>query len=110
MSRRYRFEPVEVSVRTGPVRTGSLRAQDAGSAGSAGRAPERFRWRGRGYVVCAVVAQWVEALPWWTGASGQRHVWRVEAASRTGTVGVYDLHCMQRGVGHVRWVMGQVFD
>lgn len=93
MSRRYRSEPVEVS---------------RGVEG----APEGFRWRGRRYVVCAVVAQWVEALPWWTGASGQRHVWRVEAASRTGTVGVYDLHRTKRTVSGARerWVMGRVLD
>jgi hypothetical protein len=72
-------------------------------------APAAFRWRGRRYTVGAIVAAWVEALPWWvdqgstqgstqgsrqgsTRGYGQRHVWRVEAAPRTGTFGVYDLY------------------
>jgi hypothetical protein len=56
-------------------------------------APAVFRWRGRRYTVGAVVAAWVEALPWWVDRGyGQRHVWRVEAAPHTGTFGVYDLY------------------
>jgi len=47
-----------------------------------------------------VLASWVEAMPWWrgvlpsTGASGQSHVWRVEAAGCADgaqTPGVYEL-------------------
>ena len=96
MSRRYRSEPIEVA---------------AGEDG----APAAFRWRGRSYAVRVVVATWVEALPWWAGSSrtdrvsGQRHVWRVEAAPRTGTTGVYDLYRTPRGDGW-RWGMGRVLD
>lgn len=67
-------------------------------------APAAFRWRGRGYVVRSVLANWVEAMPWWSGgipplpAGGQSglqghlqsQLWRVEAVGSTG-VGVYDL-------------------
>jgi hypothetical protein len=73
--------------------------------------PAGFRWRGRRYAVRVIVATWVEALPWWRvdGVSGQRHVWRVEAAPRTGTVGVYDLYCTSRG-DRRRWGMARVLD
>ena len=59
-------------------------------------------WRGRLYVVGAVLAQWVEVGAWWrlrdaeglpvaAHATG-RQVWRVEArAGRTSATGVYDL-------------------
>ena len=67
-------------------------------------APAAFRWRGRGYIVRSVLANWVEAMPWWSGgipirtAGGQSHLqghlhsqlWRVEARGVTGA-GVYDL-------------------
>lgn len=61
--------------------------------------PARFRWRRRWYEVRAVLAHWVEATAWWQGSdagsagssSQAREVWRVEAVSRTGTSGVYDL-------------------
>jgi len=60
-------------------------------------APVDFRWRGRRYVVRSVITTWVEAEPWWresllaAGASGQREIWRVEAAERAGSTGVYEL-------------------
>ena len=79
MSRRYRSEPIEAVV---------------GEDG----APVRFRWRGRRYVVRAVMATWVESVPWWPRetrggrGSGQRDAWRVEAAAATGVVGVYELY------------------
>jgi hypothetical protein len=92
MSRRYRSESIEM-----------VTGEDGEPAG--------FRWRGRRYAVRVIVATWVEALPWWRvdGASGQRHVWRVEAAPRTGTVGVYDLYCTSRG-DRRRWGMARVLD
>ena len=72
--------------------------------------PAVFRWRGRRYTVGAIVAAWVEALPWWVDqGSGQRHVWRVEAAPRTGTFGVYDLYrvsCDERR----EWALVRVID
>lgn len=63
-----------------------------------GRAPVEFRWRRRRYEVRAVLAHWVEATAWWQGSrsgsmgsSRTREVWRVEAVSRIGDSGVYDL-------------------
>ena len=95
MSRRYRSEPIEVVARedvTGEDVTG----EDGAPAG--------FRWRGRRYVVRAVMTTWVESVPWWPQGrgesrgrlrggrgSGQQRVWRVEAAAATGAVGVYEL-------------------
>jgi hypothetical protein len=96
MSRRYRSESIEVVV-----------GEDGEPAG--------FRWRGRRYAVHAIVANWVEAVPWWLEttragqASGQRQVWRVEAAPRTGTTGVYDLYRVADGRDG-RWCLGRVID
>ena len=96
MSRRYRSESIEV-------------------AADVNEEPAVFRWRGRRYVVRAIVASWVEAVPWWADqarvdrASGQRHVWRVEAAPRTGTAGVYDLYRITRG-RHRHWGLERVID
>lgn len=85
--------------------------------------PVAFRWRGRRYAVTAVIARWVEALPWWVdGASGQtgdratgplvhqqRQVWRVEAASRSGIAGVYDLGRRRRPTPG-GWILERVLD
>jgi hypothetical protein len=72
--------------------------------------PAAFRWRGRRYAVHAVLARWVEALPWWVDRGyGQRYVWRVEATSRTGTSGVYDLYRVSRGEG-CQWGLERVID
>ena len=74
--------------------------------------PGEFVWRGRRYRVLQVLSHWVEAVPWWVnlrgtghGASLQRTVWRVEATSRAGTTGVYDL-C----VASDRWRLLRVID
>ena len=94
MSRRYRSEPIEVVT---------------GTHGE----PAGFRWRGRRYAVHAVVATWVEALPWWSiRASGQRQVWRVEAVQRsTGAAGVYDLAWTpDREHSHGGWGLERVID
>ncbi len=68
----------------------------------ASESPHQFVWRGRLYVVGAVLAHWVEVGAWWrirdteglpvaAHATG-RQVWRVEArAGRSSTDGVYDL-------------------
>lgn len=81
-------------------------------------APAMFRWRGRRYIVSDVVAAWVEALPWWVGRGdgqeseqrhAQRHVWRVEAAPRTGAFGVYDLYEVPGGDGP-QWALERVLD
>ena len=84
-----------------------------------GGAPIVFRWRGRRYEVRAVVAHWIEAVPWWlagTGTSrmgehggGQVQAWRVEAVSRTGTSGTYDLVMVARAEGYA-WGLRQVID
>jgi hypothetical protein len=69
---------------------------------SAAAGPERFVWRGRLYVVRAVLAHWVEVGAWWLqrdreglptrSDAASRHVWRVAAQSgRSGGEGVYDL-------------------
>ncbi len=96
MSRRYRSELIEVW---------------EGASGE----PVVFRWRGRRYEVRAIVASWVEALPWWVEfvrveqGYGQRHAWRVEAAPRTGTAGVYDLY-RTSGCPRRRWGLARVID
>ncbi|HEV7148450.1 MAG TPA: DUF6504 family protein [Pedococcus sp.] len=63
--------------------------------------PDAFVWRGRLYVVRAVLDQWQERRPWWRDAregrdvladARERRVWRVEASpGRLAGVGVYDL-------------------
>jgi len=82
-----------------PAAVGSVEVTEADDG-----APAVFRWRGRRYTVRVVIANWVEALPWWVDQAGgqrhaRRHVWRVEAASRTGMTGVYDLYRISRGWG-----------
>lgn len=73
--------------------------------------PTSFHWRGRRFDVRHVIAHWVEVGPWWvTAGSGsdtaERDVWRVEAVSRGGTAGVYDL-----SVGtDVGWLLTRVID
>jgi hypothetical protein len=67
-----------------------------------GQRPSQFLWRGRLYVVRAVLAHWVEVGAWWRARLPDglparidergREVWRVEAhAGRTAPAGVYDL-------------------
>lgn len=92
-------------------------------------APEQFLWRGRLYVVRAVLARWTESGGWWraagvrglaTGATAgpveiddrERDWWRVEAdsgrhAAMSAGRGVYDL-CFDwsRGV----WSLARVVD
>lgn len=62
--------------------------------------PRSFVWRGRRYVVCAVLASWQERRAWWREVGDQpgggtpdteRRVWRVEACPPSGTTGVFDL-------------------
>lgn len=65
----------------------------------AGSDPVGFSWARRRYRVRSVLAHWVEATAWWQGSNagskGQAcEVWRVEAVSRTGSCGVYDLACV----------------
>ena len=81
VSRRY-YEPVRVR---------------AGAACD-GHAPQEFLWRGRWYLVRAVLAHWVEGSAWWrrshmsAARAADRQVWRVEAsAPQSSSAGVYDL-------------------
>jgi hypothetical protein len=106
--RRYE-EPIEV--REGArddLAPGEGGAEDPGGLGGpGGRGPDAFVWRGRLYVVRAVLDRWQERRPWWRDArdregsdvltdARERQVWRVEAsAGRFAGVGVYDL-CADR--------------
>ena len=108
MVRRYE-EPIEVRA-TADAQTGP-------------GAPDAFVWRGRLYVVRAVLDHWQERRPWWRGAldgdgspgrpglpdeARERRVWRVEAsAGRLAGAGVYDLGAdPSRG----QWQLLQVAD
>ena len=83
-------------------------------AGDPDDAPMSFLWRGRLYVVRAVLGHWRERREWWAAAAAralhgdegaptaeaatalehERDVWRVEAsAGRSFGNGVYDLCC-----------------
>jgi hypothetical protein len=74
-----------------------------------GAGPHSFVWRGRLYVVRAVLDHWQERRPWWRDAregadvlvdARERQVWRVEAsAGRLAGVGVYDLGAVGGAVG-----------
>jgi hypothetical protein len=94
--------------------------------------PEQFIWRGRLYVVRAVLAHWIEGGSWWrrlgsvsathdatkanaesnaesnARVSGERHLWRVEAsAGRIDVPGVYDL---SRDTASGRWHLARTLD
>ena len=113
MTRRY-AEPIDVRVDA---------AHDRGAPYTV--RPEQFLWRGRLYVVRAVLAQWVEVGAWWSqlagvgpaarsaprsggSGGGERAVWRVEAASGArASAGVYDLvHDHDSG----RWSLARTLD
>jgi hypothetical protein len=98
-----------------------------------GTAPLAFRWRGRRYVVGAVLAHWVETGAWWRRAAQrptpgsdelpdsvpdpERWLWRVEAC-RGAQTGVFDL-CLEVGDrpgdhtdarGSERWSLHAIYD
>jgi hypothetical protein len=124
--RRYE-EPIEVrqsvlagrSLATAPGGVAGAGRED-GSAPLAG--PEAFVWRGRLYVVRAVLDRWQERRPWWRDAREQgsgdvltdareRQVWRVEAsAGRCAGVGVYDLGADPQGLDTPHWRLLRVAD
>ncbi|MGE3810662.1 MAG: DUF6504 family protein [Candidatus Nanopelagicales bacterium] len=58
-------DPVDVRV----ARPVLLPAADALEPDPFDAAPEQFLWRGRLYVVTAVLAHWVELGAWWVGAA-----------------------------------------
>jgi hypothetical protein len=101
MTRLMHADPVE-------VRRGRVDGDDA---------PEQFLWRGRLYVVRAVLARWTEAGGWWRRAEDEiddreRDWWRVEAdsgrlAALSAGPGVYDL-CFDWSGG--AWSLGRVMD
>ena len=46
-------------------------------------APNWFSWRGRRYVVLAILFSWLESAPWWrTRQTREWQVWRIEAADQ----------------------------
>ncbi len=91
--------------------------------------PAQFLWRGRLYVVRAVLARWTESGGWWRNAAVQavssgdargasvgpagvdddeQDWFRVEAgAGRAAGTGVYDL-CFSWSTG--RWALARVLD
>lgn len=88
------------------VRAGGGAPEPAWGAGEP--VPDAFVWRGRLYVVRAVLGCWVERRPWWrtvldapAGEDGrprlgpddlEEPVWRLEAsAGRSAQPGIYDL-------------------
>lgn len=106
MSRTY-ADPIDVR-----------RARDPELDGSPpGEGPAQFLWRGRLYVVRAVIAHWIESTTWWGGSrralegpipAHEHEVWRVEAqAGRSDLCGVYDL---RRDVAADRWVLARAMD
>ncbi len=86
-------------------------------AGEPPAGPTQFLWRGRLYVVRAVIGHWIESTAWWGGSRRalegaipphEHEVWRVEAQSgRSDSAGVYDL-C--RDVAADRWVLTRALD
>jgi hypothetical protein len=88
MTKRYR-DPIEVT------------------GGGLGKGPYAFRWRGRAYLIVAVLGHWREDAAYWAGGGveiPQRDLWRVEAAGSTGR-GVYEL-VHESG----RWLLDRVWD
>jgi hypothetical protein len=86
-------------------------------------APNWFSWRGRRYVVLAILFSWLESTPWWrTRQTREWQVWRIEATDQasqnnpgahssgacdmdTPNSGVYDLATSDQ-----RWFIRRVMD
>ena len=81
-------------------------------------APNWFSWRGRRYVVLAILFSWLEAAPWWRARQAREwQVWRIEAADQvaqkessardmdTPNSGVYDIATSDQ-----RWFIRRVMD
>ena len=108
MSRTY-ADPID-------VRRMPIEADPPVGESPAGR-PVQFLWRGRLYVVRAVVSHWIESTAWWGGSrralegaipTHEHEVWRVEAqAGRADSTGVYDL---RRDIAADRWVLARAMD
>lgn len=73
--------------------------------------PSTFSWRGRRYVVHAVLDHWWETAAWWTGddtvGDDERELWRVEAATGRGAPAVVEL-CFAWATGV--WTVDSVLD
>ena len=118
-------DPVYVRVRP------STEAAPAG--GSHNSQPDQFLWRGRLYLVRAVLGFWRERQAWWSrpaalaahglggatvlddvdrvaSAAADREIWRVEAGrGQLGAAGVYDL-CRDLTVPGGAWRLMRVCD
>ena len=89
-------------------------------------APAQFLWRNRLWLVRAVEDRWLETSSWWDGpaaravrgeevdpargrddVSGEREIWRVQAAAgRSGDLGVCELaHVAQTGEWRLRTLL-----
>jgi hypothetical protein len=71
-------------------------------------APNWFSWRGRRYVVLAILFSWLESAPWWrTRQTREWQVWRIEAADQAAhkDTGVYDIATSDQ-----RWFIRRVMD
>jgi hypothetical protein len=92
--------------------------------------PAEFLWRGRLYVVRAVLARWVETAAWWQAAtpttagssalalgpdsaalSLERELWRVEASrGRVHGTGVFDLCFDWSSTAGTGWSLARAID
>ncbi len=89
--------------------------------------PTQFIWRGRLYVVQAVLGHWRERQSWWPGyaqgpvdagaaatvadlaAAGDREIWRVHAAVGRRAAGVFEL-CAEGAGERRQWRLLRVED
>lgn len=125
-------DPVQVrSERDGPRMSTGVDGGVGEGAGDSSPAssprPQMFVWRGRLYVVGAILERWQTRADWWRTAQGEdgasrgphlaagaleQTVWRVEAAAgRQGGRGVYELACTPTGdSGAPDWTLLRVAD
>jgi hypothetical protein len=69
-------EPIDVRTATGSATATALSPEGP----DVDEAPVQFLWRGRLYVVRAVLAHWIELGSWWTGATRPARPARPKAA------------------------------
>jgi hypothetical protein len=78
-------------------------------------APNWFSWRGRRYVVLAILFSWLESAPWWrTRQTREWQVWRIEAVDQNNS-GACDMETSNSGVYDIansdqRWFIRRVMD
>lgn len=81
-------------------------------------APSWFSWRGRRYVVLAILFSWLESASWWrTRQTREWQVWRIEAADQAAQnkTGACDMDTPNSGVYDIatsdqRWFIRRVMD